>query len=287
MEIQKERVKRAFAEYVSQYDLNDGKIKLKADHTYRVAAISRQIAENLQLSKEDVDLAWLIGMLHDIGRFEQVRRFGTFSDTQSIDHAHFGIEVLFQQGKIRDYMELDVLPEIHFDQKLEINWRQERCAYREAIELLIRAVWNHSAYRIEEGMDSRTILFCHIIRDADKIDILKVAYDIPMEVIYNVSADEIRAAQVTDEVMQQFREKHAILRSVKRTPIDNIVGYMALVFELEFPVSLQLVKEQGYLERLLQFDSGNPVTKAQFQELRQCMETYLGNTTCLSERANL
>ena len=33
----------------------------------------------------DVDLAWLIGLLHDVGRFEQLKRYGTFIDSQSID----------------------------------------------------------------------------------------------------------------------------------------------------------------------------------------------------------
>ena len=54
---------------------SDEKIKLKIDHTYRVAGLCQRIAESLGLSEPDVDIAWLLGMLHDIGRFEQIRRF--------------------------------------------------------------------------------------------------------------------------------------------------------------------------------------------------------------------
>ena len=50
-------------------------------------------------------MSWLTGLLHDVGRFEQLRRYGTFIDAQSIDHAEFGADRLFRQGKIRDYVE--------------------------------------------------------------------------------------------------------------------------------------------------------------------------------------
>ena len=44
-------------------------------------------------------------MLHDIGRFEQIRRFGTFNDAQSVDHAEFGADLLFKECLIRKFAE--------------------------------------------------------------------------------------------------------------------------------------------------------------------------------------
>ena len=46
------------------------------------------------LTGEDKDVAWLLGMLHDIGRFEQIRCFGTFNDGMSVDHAELGADIL-------------------------------------------------------------------------------------------------------------------------------------------------------------------------------------------------
>ena len=54
-----------------------------------------------------------------------------------------------------------------------------------------------------------------------------------------------------------------------------MVGHISLVFELVFPESVRIVKEQGYLEKLLHFESRNAVTNAQFAELRAEMERYL------------
>ena len=45
---------------------------------------------------------YVLGLLHDIGRFEQARRFHTFIDYKSMDHARYGVWYLFEQGHIRD-----------------------------------------------------------------------------------------------------------------------------------------------------------------------------------------
>ena len=245
MKIERERVRETFREYTDAYDATDEKIKLKIDHTYRVAELCERIAKAEQMEKTEVDLAWLLGMLHDVGRFEQLRRYGTFSDADSIDHAALGADILFGgvlregEGLIRTYV--------------------DDAAEDEVIETAIRV---HSAYRIPEGLAPRTEKLCHILRDADKIDILRVNVDVPLEEIYNTTTEELRNAAAT-------------LRSIKRTPVDHVVGHISLVFELVFPESVRIVKEQGYLEKLLHFESRNAATNAQFAELRVEMERYL------------
>ncbi|MBQ5734930.1 MAG: HD domain-containing protein, partial [Lachnospiraceae bacterium] len=67
--INRQVVKQVFSEYVENYNSKDEKIKLKIDHTYRVSELCEQIAISNSLNEEDVDIAWLTGMLHDIGRF--------------------------------------------------------------------------------------------------------------------------------------------------------------------------------------------------------------------------
>ena len=133
MKIERERVRETFREYTDAYDATDEKIKLKIDHTYRVAELCERIAKAEQMEKTEVDLAWLLGMLHDVGRFEQLRRYGTFSDADSIDHAALGADILFGgvlregEGLIRTYV--------------------DDAAEDEVIETAIRV---HSAYRIPE-----------------------------------------------------------------------------------------------------------------------------------------
>ncbi len=49
---------------------------------------------------------------------------------------------------------------------------------------------------------------------------------------------------------------------------DILVSHVCLVFELVYPVSIQIVREQGYLYQLLAFESRNEDTKAWFEYMR-------------------
>ena len=62
---------------------------------------------------------------------------------------------------------------------------------------------------------------------------------------------------------------------LKKAPVDHLVGHICLTFELVYPVSRQLVKEQGYLKRIMAFESNNPKTRKQFEYMRQEMEEFL------------
>lgn len=280
MTIDRKKVKNVFKKYTDNYDISDEKIKLKVDHTYRVAALSERIARSLGLGADDTNLAWLIGMLHDIGRFEQLKNYGTFSDAESIDHAHYGVELLFEDGLIEKFVSENAAKDLKGTKDLKetaVKSESEEKETKEISELdiLRKAIWNHSAYRVEEGLSERVRMFCNIIRDADKIDILKVNYDVTLEVIYDVTTEELKNSGVTDEVMKAFMEHHAVLRSLKKTPIDNLVGHAALVFELVYNESFKIVKEQGYIEKMLSYVSDNQDTVKKFEIMRNDMNKFL------------
>lgn len=280
MTIDRKKVKNVFKKYTDNYDISDEKIKLKVDHTYRVAALSERIACSLGLGDDDTNLAWLIGMLHDIGRFEQLKNYGTFSDAESIDHAHYGVELLFEDGLIEKFASENAAKDLKGTKDLKETAVKSENKEKETkeiseLDILRTAIWNHSAYRVEEGLTDRVKMFCNIIRDADKIDILKVNYDVTLEVIYDVTTEELKNSGVTDEVMKAFMEHHAVLRSLKKTPIDNLVGHAALVFELVYNESFKIVKEQGYIEKMLSYVSDNQDTVKKFEIMRNDMNKFL------------
>lgn len=253
--VDRKRAVAAFDAYTADYDRTDEKIKLKVDHTYRVAALSERIGRSIGLEGQALDLAWTIGLLHDVGRFEQLRRYGTFVDADSIDHAQFGADILFQDGEITNYLADDTPKEI--------------------LQLIETAVRSHSLYRIAEDMDEQTRMYCHILRDADKIDIMRVNVDVPLEAIYNTTTQALKNSEVSGEVLASFSEEHATLRSLKKTPVDYVAGHISLVFELVYPISVRIVSEQGYLDKLLHFESDCEKTREQFAWMRARVQTYM------------
>ena len=275
--INRENVINAFAEYVRNYDPSDEKIKLKIDHTYRVAGLCQRIAESLGLSEPDVDIAWLLGMLHDIGRFEQIRRFGTFNDVQSVDHAEFGADLLFKEGLIRKfaegyYEECELARSGNEEAEQIIKNNEHHNKDTGLIEMAIR---QHNKYRVKEDLTERQRMFCDILRDADKVDIFKVNADIPMEIIYDVTTEELKNGVITKEVLESFYKKETVLKSVRRSAVDNIVGHISLLFELVYKESYRQAREQGYVYKLLDFKSDVPEVNAEFDDMRKYVDEFL------------
>ena len=92
MELNFEAAKQVFEEYLDGYDRENDKVKLKIIHTYGVVEQSRNLAERLMLSEEDTSLAMIIALLHDIGRFEQLKRYDSF------EPAHHGSRCIWSEG---------------------------------------------------------------------------------------------------------------------------------------------------------------------------------------------
>lgn len=158
------KAQQVFNHYVHKYNINDDKVALKISHTYRVMQRCQEIAESLKLEQEDIELAGLIGLLHDIGRFEQLRRYDSFIDNKTVDHAALGIEILFNDGLI-ELFDID----------------------KQYYSLIKTAVFNHNKYEIEPDLDNHTYLHCQIIRDGDKIDIFNTGLLESFEAFLDVS----------------------------------------------------------------------------------------------------
>lgn len=151
--IDRDRARAAFKSYTDAYDATNPRIALKIEHTYHVAEACDAVAREQGWSSEDIDLAWLCGLLHDMGRFEQLRRWDTFKDAESMSHAALGIEVLFGENpadapavtSIRDFI----------DDPAED-------------ELIRASIAHHSDFRLPTELDTRTRSFCEIVRDGDQ-----------------------------------------------------------------------------------------------------------------------
>ncbi len=254
MKIDRQRVKEQFVSYTRNYDPSDSKIALKIAHTYRVADNCEQIARSINLTDEEAEFAWLSGMLHDIGRFEQVKRYNTFIDSKSVDHAEFGADLLFGEGG------------------LMAAYTDDRSRDKE-LEIVIR---QHNKYRIDEKVTGKTLVFCDILRDADKVDILRVNVETPMEEIYNVTKEILLSSGVSDRVMEQVREHHAINRDVMDSPAEHLIGHIALAFELVYPKSWELARQQGYLYKMFEFPTENESTKRALEDTRKELEGFYG-----------
>lgn len=181
------------------FDINDEKINHKLNHTYNVIENAKYLCECLNLDKENTELALIIALLHDIGRFDQAKEIKTFrEDITSLDHATFGVELLFEKGQIKNYVDNE--------------------SYYPIIE---KVIGNHSKYILDEtGMTDIEILHCKIIRDADKIDSFRAKTVDDIYTMANINEEDIKNSKVTEKVYNTFKKQKTILSKDRRTGLD-------------------------------------------------------------------
>ena len=264
--IDRPRAVEAFKTYTDAYDATNPRIALKIEHTYHVAEACNAVAREQGWSREDIDLAWLCGLLHDMGRFEQLRRWDTFKDAESMSHAALGVEVLFGKNladapaatSIREYIETD-----------------------EYDELIHASIAYHSDFRLPTQLDDRMRRFCDIVRDGDKIDIMRTIADSTVDTILKVDEDTFLASPFSAPTLAAFDERRCVARDERDEPADYLVGLICFMFELVYPASRALAREQGDIYRLLDAPFGikrpffDSATQATWKRLKDEMRDWL------------
>ncbi len=200
---------------------------LKQEHTHRVREEAVAIAAEQGCGDTDLLLAECIGLLHDVGRFPQYRKFGTFRDADSVNHAAQSVRVILEE------------------QILATLEQEER-------RLIIKSVALHNVYLIPRQLNRRELFFLRLIRDADKLDIWRVFLE-----YYALPEDE-RASAVGLGFPDYPTCSPKILTAITRGEMINLVDVKTLndfkllqlswIFDLNFGPTRRLFRERGYLK---------------------------------------
>ena len=251
MEIDITKAKEQFKKYVKSYDIKDDKIKLKIEHIERVSEIARRIANNLNLNEEEINLAELIGLLHDIGRFEQIRLYNTFMDKDSIDHGEFGVKLLFEDKLIRNFIKTD-----KYDQ------------------IIKTAILNHNKPYIAKGLNEEEILHSKIIRDADKTDIFAILVSDSKKTIWG--KDDLSKEKISDEIYKQFIEKDRIDYKNIKTPADMLCCHFKYIYDLNFKITKNIISENQYIDKLYnRFTFEDEETMKRYNDIYRLTKEYI------------
>lgn len=251
------KAKKAFKEFLERYKTDEDVLgfELKIVHTYHVVDNARLIAEKLKLSEEDIKLAELIALLHDVGRFEEITYLKQF-DNATFNHAEHGVKMLFEQGLIREFIK-----ENTYDGIIKV------------------AIANHNRLAIEDGLDERTLLHAKIIRDADKLDNFRVKKEEKIEAIFPgrvKDKEHIETSTVSDKVYETVLKKQCVNIYDRQTAIDCWVCVLAFVYDLNFKETFEIIKENNYIDVLIdRFTYVKAKTKERMETIRGVIKEYI------------
>ena len=206
-----------FTKYVNNYDMNDENIRLKYNHSIRVMELSHKYAQILGFNDEDIYLATLIGLLHDIGRFEQLKVYHSYNDRETIDHAEYGIEQLFDNGLIKNFIK---------DEK-----------YYDIIKYAIKY---HNKFKLPVCGNERMMMHAKLIRDVDKIDIIYLlGY---LGELNSKATDD----NLSPEIIAGFKNYSCVDDKYIRNHNDNLSRTFGYVFDIYNPELLPEIKKNIY-----------------------------------------
>lgn len=144
---------RRYDAYLDGFRSQDGTLQemlqLKLDHTLGVVADAKRVMAGEGWPEEACVKGEACALLHDAGRYSQLQEFGTFQDAKSFDHAKRGVEIAER---------LRWLAELPDGERRQV----------------LAAVAAHNKKEIPASLDTVTVDLCHLVRDADKLDIFRV-----------------------------------------------------------------------------------------------------------------
>ena len=237
---------RLYDAYVDAYRGADGELpammRLKREHTAFVVRNAALIADGEGFSPEAREVVLAAALLHDTGRYEQLKRYNTFRDSDSIDHAVFSHDIVKAKG-----------------------WLDEVWGEGREKEIVLKAVLWHNRRDLPPDVDlapneqsnnpnNRTLLFlaAHTVRDADKLDIFRVLEDqvqhtdwrSDSRAFWNLKVNAAPNPVVVDCIEKRLPVDYQNIQALADFVLIQ-VGWM--MSELQFATSRRLCAERGHL----------------------------------------
>ena len=242
-----------FIEYTNNYLKYGDMIKLKINHTLRVVDLCERIAKSLKLTEEEIYISKIIGLLHDIGRFEQWKQYNTFRDQSSVDHGDYGVEILKKDNFIRKFIKDDSYDDI-----------------------ILKSIKYHNKLYLPNDFDEKTETFAKLIRDADKIDVLYLFASKEFERDFDVD-------KINQNIYETILNKKSIDRKDLITKTDRIAVPLGFVFDINYKDSFKYLYDKKYIDIIVDIykEKTNSIElKEQLEEIRKVINEYIEVKLC-------
>ncbi|MDR1856653.1 MAG: HD domain-containing protein [Desulfovibrio sp.] len=204
-------------------------LDLKRDHTLSVLEKARRIADEEGFAPPLARACLLAALYHDVARFAQYIRYRTFKDRESCNHAHLGMKILKREGRMEG--------------------EDPRLA-----RLVLSGVCLHNRFALPPGLPEEIAAVAKVVRDADKLDILRVMHAHLERKPYNPTV----VLSLGDDP-GMFGE--AVVRAVMEGRVASYgdltcVNDMRLLlgtwlFDMNFPSSRRQFREDGHATAIL------------------------------------
>ena len=202
----------------------------KKYHSIRVKECAIKISNMLKFTKYEMQLMELIALFHDIGRFEQFRKYNTYVDSKSENHGILGAKIL------RDNKVFSTLP-------------------YEDIELILKCIELHNVKDLPNNLDKKIYKFVTVLRDADKIDWLyacaNIIPNIPKREQKTFFCDNEKEHGIKEEIVKDIILCKSIDKRLLNTQDEvRAFGLGYITSGLVYKESINIIKQENILDKI-------------------------------------
>jgi hypothetical protein len=189
------------------------------------------IAQMLGWGQAEVFTAESCGLIHDIGRFPQHLRYGSFHDADTVDHGRAGRLLLQEEG----------MPSLLKDDE----WQKISCAVE---------YHNKKVSDIPHDLSYHSVLLLKLIRDADKLDIMDLVINSVSDNGFKELPDMLPhitpGRELTPEVIEEIVTTKMVSVANLRTVADFLMMMVSWFYDFNYAPSLSLAAGRRILERI-------------------------------------
>ncbi len=189
---------------------------------------------------EFIRKARLAYLLHDIGRFEEIRRkyddYKNSNTSKKYDHSLLGADIL---RNIPEYNHpLIVIPVKHHGHLIEELYEDKE----------------YTSIKDEQlKEDIKKVIF--LVRDADKtanFNLIKIDKNHFSELFFDTKTSQEKEKTVSTDLFCQFQNCQTINKHMTKTATDNILCFIAWIFDINYKAAFDFTCRAGGVDFLIE-----------------------------------
>lgn len=252
------KIRTWYDSYVSEFSSEDQEIQINIDlikkHTCQVLENVNELGLSINLDESDLLLIETAALLHDVGRFEQLIQKGTYIDNDDLNHIQFGLDVIEQH---------EVLKTLEEGEK----------------NLVIDCVRMHDLSVLPKITDERALALVHLLRDADRIDVLRIVSDYythkKLQPNKHLDMELKDMPAIAKKICDAILAERVAKRENVETVNDLKLMQMSWVFDMKHKRSFKIVSEKSYIKAIFETLPKRDLVIDMYRNMKIFMENQL------------
>ena len=210
-------------EYIEIYPNLKNDFNVKINHSVNVSKDIMILSKHLGFDKRNSVILEIIGLLHDIGRFEQISKYETCVDYISLDHGQLGCQIIDKLDLIKKFDSIEK-------------------------KLIKDTIFWHNKVNVPPIKNQKYNIFIKLLRDADKIDNYKLLENISSNHTKTIFGKFPKGENISQDVLLSIKKGELVKYNIIKNDIDHIFYYFAWLCDINFYSAIKLIIDRGYIK---------------------------------------